>query len=142
MKFYYLLLLSSSLLFFSCGKSEPERLTAFNSEAFAFDIGGSWEVNASARIKGFQQNKKNEQFFVHLTYSTDLVTNSGYTIKNVFQDEVKKTDNKALMDFPLEAQFELDSTYQAGEYELFFIVKDELSGREAKTSAKFKLSND
>ena len=123
-------------------KSEPEKLTAYNSEAFAFNIGESWEVNASARIKGFQQNEKDTLFSVHLTFITDLVTNSGDTIKNVFQDEVKKSGNKALMDFPLEAQFELDSTYQAGEYELFFIVKDELSGSTAKTSAKFELSND
>ncbi|MBZ0199219.1 MAG: hypothetical protein K8H86_05075 [Ignavibacteriaceae bacterium] len=141
MKFSFFSLFVFSILFFSCGKDEPVELTAFNSEAFAYDIGDSWEVNASARIKGFQQSEKNDNYSIHLTYSADLIKSGGDTLKNIYEGVIEKSENESLMDVPMEAQFELDSAYMAGEYEVLFFVKDELSGRTAKTSAKFKLGN-
>ncbi len=142
MKFSFVALFLFSLLFFSCGKDEPVELTAFNSEAFAYDIGGSWEVNASARAKGFRQSEKNDRYSIYLIYKTDLVKSSGDTLKNIYEGVIEKSGGESFMDVPMEAQFELDSTYKAGEYEVLFFVKDQLSGRTAKTSARFKLSNE
>lgn len=132
----------SSFLKDVLSKKEDVKFEAFSPEAFAYDIGDSWEVNASARIKGFQHNEKEKQFSIHLAYSTDLVNSAGDTVKNIFEDEVEKSRGEIFADFSLEAQFELDSTYRAGDYEIFFYVKDKLSGRTAKTSAKFKLSHE
>lgn len=142
MRFSFLTLFLFSLLSFSCSKDEPAELTAFNSEAFAYDIGGSWEVNASARVKGFLQSEKNDQYTIHLTYNTDLIKSEGDTLKNIYEGVIEKSVGESFMDVPMEAQFELDSTYLPGEYEVLFFVKDQLSGKTAKTSARFKLSNE
>jgi len=50
-----------------------------------------------------------------------------------------KDAGERMTDVSLEVQFELDSTYAAGEYNVIFIVKDVLSGNNAFTSASFKI---
>jgi hypothetical protein len=49
-----LILIFITLMLFSCSK-EQEKLELFSEEAFAFYLEESWELNASARVKGFTQ---------------------------------------------------------------------------------------
>ena len=46
----FILLTLTVLLFTACSKKE-EKFEAFSTEAFAYDLDGSWEVNATVRIK-------------------------------------------------------------------------------------------
>lgn len=144
MKLPFILSILFSFIFISCGGDDSaEQLNAYNAEAFAYDIGGgSWEVNASSRVKGFQQKEENSKFSIHLSYTADMVKTAGDTVKNLYEGEIKKTEYESFMDVPLEAQFELDSLYIPGEYEIIFRVKDELTGKTSTSTAKFKLSSD
>jgi len=38
-------------------KKEEVKFEAFSPEAFAYDIGNSWEVNATVNVKGFTKNE-------------------------------------------------------------------------------------
>lgn len=129
----------SALTFISCGKDE-QKLEAFNPEAFAFDIGDSWEVNASTQVKGFVQIEENETFKAALSFSVDLVTPSGDTITGLITRVEDITNNEKVMDTSLEAQFELDSTYSAGKYNVIFNVKDVNSEESASVTTGFELS--
>ncbi|MBK6913476.1 MAG: hypothetical protein IPH11_07365 [Ignavibacteriales bacterium] len=51
-----IIVFTTAVLFISCGKEET-KFEAFSAEAFAYDLGGSWEVNASTRVKGMAQKK-------------------------------------------------------------------------------------
>jgi hypothetical protein len=46
------------------------------------------------------------------------------------------------MDIPLEAQFELDSTYAEGEYKIIFNIKDVFSNNIAVSTASFVIKNE
>jgi hypothetical protein len=136
-------ILLTGLLLYSCGKEEPSKLSAYNAEAFAFDIGGSWEVNASTRVKGFEQKEQGEnKFTATIAYDVDLITPKGDTLRSLISKVEDKNADEKMTDVALEAQFILDSTYAAGEYRVIFNVKDVLSGNRAFTSASFKIENE
>lgn len=134
-----IILLLSVLTLYSCGKEEPVKLETFSTEAFAFDLGDSWEVNATTRVKGFGQTEEENNFSATIAYDIDLVTPAGETIKALLSRVEDKTDNERIADIPLEAQFELDSTYAKGDYTIIFNIKDVSSGQMAKSSATFGL---
>jgi hypothetical protein len=129
----------TALTLISCSKDEP-KLEAFNPEAFAFDIGDSWEVNTSTQVKGFIQIEENETFKASLSFSVDLVTPKGDTIPGLITRVEDLTNNEKIMDTALEAQFELDSTYSAGKYNIIFNVKDVNSEGTASVTTGFELS--
>ncbi|HSD62929.1 MAG TPA: hypothetical protein VLB50_03995 [Ignavibacteriaceae bacterium] len=129
------------LLFSSCSKEE-KKLEVFNAEAFAYDLGGSWEVDASVRVKGFKQNEKDSEFTATLSYEIDLVKPAGDTVKALISKTEDKFNNEEFMDTPLEVQFDLDSTYADGDYKLIFNVKDAETGKMASASAPFNLKKD
>jgi hypothetical protein len=136
-------ILLTSLLLYSCGKEEPSKLSAYNAEAFAFDIGGSWEVNASTRVKGFEQKEQGEnKFTATIAYDVDLITPKGDTLRSLISKVEDKNADEKMTDVALEAQFILDSTYAAGEYRVIFNVKDVLSGNTASSFASFKIENE
>ncbi len=127
------------LCFAGCSKNEEPKLQAYNAEAFAYDIGGSWEVNASARVKGFKQKEENQKFFVSLAYDIDVITPKGDTLKSIITRVEDKDSQEELTDIPLEIQFNLDSTYAPGKYVLVFHVSDPETGGKASAAAGFEL---
>ncbi len=130
------------ILFVSaCSKEEEQRLQLFTPEAFAYDVGDAWEVNVTFHAKGFTQKEENSQYYSKLDYSIDLVTPDKDTLKNIFSNSEEDTFKEKAEDIELEAQFDLDSTYRLGNYNLLIHVKDELSNRTAKISKNFELSN-
>lgn len=126
----------------SCGKSEDTKLTAYNAEAFAYDIGGSWEVNATTRVKGFVQKEQNGNYTALLSYEIDLVTPANDTIKSLISKTEDKIKNEKMSDVDLETQFDLDSTYSEGTYKVIFNVKDVNSQQTAASSAEFTIENE
>jgi len=138
MKRNYIFLLIT-LLFISCAREEDKKLEVYNTEAFAFQVDGGWEVNASARVKGFQQNTDGKTYSGKLSYSVGIITPANDTIKNIAADELSESQAEEISDLPLEAQLELDSTYEAGKYQLIFNVKDELSGVSAAAQKEVDL---
>lgn len=126
----------------SCGKSEDTKLTAYNAEAFAYDLGGSWEVNATTRVKGFVQKERNGNYTALLSYEIDLVTPANDTIKSLISNTEDKIKKEKMSDVDLETQFDLDSTYSEGTYKVIFNVKDVNTEQTAKSSAEFVLENE
>ncbi len=138
----YLLISSFIFLFVfsSCSKKEETKLEAFSPEAFAYDVGNQFEVNASTRVKGFQQKEENKKFKASLSYDIDIVKPDGDTIKSMITRVEDKINDEKMTDVPLEIQFNLDSTYTLGKYKLIFEIKDVNSDARASTSASFDLS--
>ncbi len=138
----YLLISSLILLFLfsSCSKKEETKLEAFSPEAFAYDVGDQFEVNASTRVKGFQQKEENKKFKASLAYDIDIVKPDGDTIKSMITRVEDKINDEKMTDVPLEIQFNLDSTYALGKYKLIFEIKDVNSDGKASSSASFDLS--
>lgn len=131
-----------SVIFYSCSVEEPAKIETFSTEAFAYDLGNSWEVNATTRVKGFSQKEDENFFAATIAYDIDLVTPSGDTIKALISKVEDKKDSERIMDIPLEAQFELDSTYAEGEYKIIFNIKDVFSNNIAVSTASFVIKNE
>lgn len=136
-----LLIFCISFIVSSCGSKEENKLQAFSVEAFAFDYGDGWDVNAIARVKGFGQQEANGSFAMNVTFTVDLVSPDG-TKKSVFTGEQKQQSKEKLPDQPLEAQFELDSTYSAGKYKVLFAIKDQIGNQQVSAEKEFELGDD
>jgi len=133
-----------ALIFFvfvliGCNKEEV-KFEAFSPEAFAFDIGDMWEVNALVNVKGFVQKEEDGTFSVSLQYSVNMITPNGKTITNVFEDVKVVKEGEEITDIPLEVQFELDSTYTVGKYKLLFNIQDNYSEQTTEASVGFDLT--
>jgi hypothetical protein len=137
----FLIVLCFGFIVLSCGKKEEVKLDAFSPEAFAYDIGDSWEVNASVRIKGFDQTKEENSglYKVSISYFADLITPSDSTIKKVYEDTIHKTDSEKIVDIALETQFDLDSSFIAGNYKIMYHINDNTSGDSLLALVRFKL---
>lgn len=131
---------SVALLVLSCGKKEEVKFEAFSPEAFAFDIGDVWEVNATVNVKGFNKIEKGDALSASLSYSVDMINADGNIFKNIFSDS-KEVTEKELNDMQLEAQFELDTAYSVGIYQLDFNILDNNSGKNIECVVEFELSN-
>ena len=131
-----------SILFlslFACSDPEPN-LQLFNAEAFAYDIGDSWEVNATVNAKGFLQKELEDTYQLKLSYSVDLVTPESDSLISIYSDSIEEMSDEELIDIPLEAQIEIDSTFSSGNYKLIFNVTDELSGQQTNLAADINLA--
>jgi len=137
-----IILFITALIFYSCSKEEPVKIETFSTEAFAYDIGEGWEVNATTRVKAFIQNENKNNYTATIAFDVDLITPKGDTIKALISRVEDKTDKEKMADVPLEAQFDLDSTYATGDYKVIFNIKDALSNQMATSTASFKLSKD
>ena len=126
--------LVSLLIIISCSKKDV-KFEAFSAEAFAFDIGdGTAEVNATVRIKGFTQTKKDDIYKAAVAYDVDLIKPDSSISKSVFKFVQNDEGQEPISDIALEAQFSLDSSYTEGTYTLVFNITDKNS--ENKTEAK------
>ena len=56
----------------SCSKKEDVKFEAFSPEAFAYDIGDSWEINATVNVKGFVKKKVGDEFTASLEFTIDM----------------------------------------------------------------------
>ena len=101
MKKNIILLFFILLLVNSCGKEET-KLEAFNPEAFAYDLGGSWEVNATINVKGFEQREgSGDTFEASISYSADIKTPGGKTVENLYSDIINISAQEEIIDIPL-----------------------------------------
>jgi len=133
-----------SLVFFifllnGCSKEEVN-LEAFSPEAFAFDIGDRWEVNATVNVKGFNEKENEHTFYASITYSVDLILPDNKKIENIFNHNEEVTKGEEIIDVQLEVQFELDSTYTDGKYKLLFNIQDNFSEKITEVSVDFELA--
>lgn len=123
----------------SCSKKEEEeKFQAFSPEAFAYDIGDSWEINATVNVKGFVRKEAGDELLASLDISVDLVNPDGAKTQDVFID-TKEVTSKELVDVQLEAQFELDYNSSDGLYEIIFHITDKYSGEIIEAETKFEL---
>jgi len=130
MKYFPSVFLIYILILAGCGDGDKSKLEAYNAEAFAYDLGDSWEVNAT------------KTFTALLTYDIDLVIPTGDTLKSLISRTEDKMKNEKMSDVDLETQFELDSTYAEGNYKVIFNVKDMNTEQTTKSSAEFVLENE
>ena len=123
-------------LFISCSKKEEVKFEAFSPEAFAYDLGDLWEVNATVNIRGFKKIEVENELSASLNFSVDLIYPQGDTLTNILSDS-KEVREKEINYIQLEAQFELDSTHAEGMYKIIFKVKD--NNTEDSTSAEIEV---
>lgn len=135
----YLTIIILATIIWACSSKPEPNLELSNPEAFSFDLGDGWEVNASVSAKGFGQKEEGDNFSVSLSYSVDLITANSDTMVAVYNETVDETDTEEFMDFILEAQIEIESTFSSGDYKLIFNVKDNLSGQEKSLAVDFNL---
>jgi hypothetical protein len=129
----------SLLLIVGCSKKEEAKFEAFSPEAFAYDLGYIWEVNSTVNVRGFQQQTDEEVYSASIGFSVDLETPSGEIINSIFEDTEEKLSGERMLDLQLEAQFDLDSSYASGKYQLHFKIKDNFGGGHTEISVEFEL---
>jgi hypothetical protein len=135
-KAIYILLII--LLTISCSKKEEVKFQAFSPEAFAYDIGDAWEINATVNVKGFVKKEVGDELSASLGFSVDVVNPDGEETKDIFID-TKEVTSKELFDVQLEAQFELDYDSPEGFYQIIFHITDKYSGEIIEAETKFEL---
>lgn len=126
------------LITISCSKKEEEKFEAFSPEAFAYDIGDSWEINATVNVKGFVIKEAGNQSSASISFSVDMIGPDTVEVKNIFSDEKEITSDE-IIDIQLEAQFELDYNSPDGLYKLIFNITDNNSEESTSAMATFEL---
>jgi hypothetical protein len=134
-----LLLLTVFILVTACSR-KFEKFELFSAESFAYSMDSGWELNASVRAKGFEQDEENNKFTAKLSYFADLQTPDGKLFEKISSGVVDKTSGEKITDLPIETQIKLDSTFKTGIYKITFFVKDELTEKKAHISSFFELS--
>jgi hypothetical protein len=124
--------------FMSCGKKEEVKFEAFSPEAFAYDIGDAWEINATVNVKGFVKKDVGEALSASLEFTVDMIGPDSLSVTNIFSDS-KAVTSKELIDVQLEAQFELDYNSPEGLYKITFNVTDINSREVTSAEAEFEL---
>ncbi len=135
----YLFLIVLVFVAAACSKKE-ERLELFSCESFAYTMDKGWEVDASVRVKGFEQKENDGKYSAKLTYTVDLQTVDGRMIEKIDSGVFEKTASERMMDQQINSQIQLDSTYQTGTYKIFINVTDDYSGQKTVQWSYFDLS--
>lgn len=126
------------LITISCSKKEEVKFEAFSPEAFAYDIGDSWEINATVNARGFVKKEVGDEQSASLGFSVDLTYPDGSEKIDMFIDS-KEVTSKEIIDMQLEAQFELDYSSPEGLYKITFNVVDKNSGKVISLQTEFEL---
>jgi hypothetical protein len=127
-----------TLIIFSCSKKEEVKFEAFSPEAFAYDIGDSWEINATVNVKGFVKKEAGDELSTSFGFSVDIINPDGVKTQDVFID-TKEVTSKELVDVQLEAQFELNYNSSEGQYKIIFNITDKYSGETVSAETEFEL---
>lgn len=114
----------------ACSKKQ-ENFELLSAESFAYSVDNGWEITATVRAKGFEQNENKNVFTAKVSYTVDLKTPDGKLFENIKSGVIDKTANEKIADLPIEVQLQLNSNSKTGNYKIWFYVKDELSGRKA-----------
>lgn len=126
--------------FFACSEKE-QKLEIYSPEAFAFNIGTEWELNASAQVKGFTQVEDEKEYSTKLSYYVNLITPSNEILEEIDYGMINRTSPEKLIDTQLEIQIVFDSTFATGDYTLQIFVLDDLSEQKDSTQIKFTLAD-
>lgn len=124
----------------ACSKKE-DKLELFSAESFAYSLDKGWEVDASVRVKGFEQTENNGSYAAKLSYTVDIQTPEGNVIKSIDSGKIDKTSAEKIMDLQINSQIQLDSTYKLGSYKVIFNVTDDPTGKKASLQNSFDLTN-
>jgi hypothetical protein len=127
-----------TLIIFSCSKKEEAKFEAFSPEAFAYDIGDSWEVNTTVNVKGFVKKEIGEELSASFDYIVDLMGPDSLSKDSIFIDS-KDVSESELTDVQLEAQFEIDYSSPDGIYKIVFNITDKYSGKIVSAETEFEL---
>ncbi|MGD1005955.1 MAG: hypothetical protein ABR980_01830 [Ignavibacteriaceae bacterium] len=141
MKSLLLLFFAVLIIFTGCSKKEEVKLTAFSTEAFAYGMGDSSEIDGTTHVKGFKQDQKNNLYSSTLSYDIDLITPKGDTVKSIVSRVVDKFSKEKLSDTQLDTQFNIGTSFIKGKYKLIFRIKDALSGAVTSSTANFEVEN-
>ena len=136
--FPFVLNAGSSFLKDVFSQNEEVKFEAFSPEAFAYDIGDSWEINATVNVKGFVKKEVGEELSASLEFTVDIIGPDSLEIKNIFDDSKDVTSGE-LIDVQLEAQFEFDYNSPDGLYKIVFNITDKYSGEIVSAEAEFEL---
>ncbi|MFC2135014.1 hypothetical protein ACFLTH_10375 [Bacteroidota bacterium] len=139
MKKLFLLPLFFTILFMSCSKEE-KKLELFSPDAFAFQLDNGWELNASVQAKGFSIEEVDDVYTARLSYYLNLVLPSGELLEDVMYDIVTEKSEEEIMELSIDAQVELDSSFDEGEYKIIFYVMDDYTEQEVSIEKTFELS--
>jgi hypothetical protein len=139
MKIFFALFSAVLIFITGCSKKEEVKLTAFSTEAFAYGMGDSSEVDATTRVKGFRQVQENNLYSSTLSFDIDLITPKGDTVKSIISRVVDKSSKEKLADTQLDTQFDVGPEYIKGKYKLVFNIKDALSGSVTSAITNFDL---
>lgn len=132
------LFLFFALLFAACDKTEEVKLEAFSAEAFAYDIGTSWEINSSIRVKGFAQSEEGGVFKHSVNYEASIITPSGESIPGIASGTLNESSKEKLQDLGIEVQYELDKSRGPGKYKIVYAIKDDRTGQTVKGEKEFE----
>lgn len=127
-----------SLIVVSCSKKEEGSFEAFSPEAFAYDIGDAWEINATVNVKGFEKKEVGDEISASFEFTVDITGPDSLEIENVFNDSKEVTDSE-IIDVQLESQFEFDYDSPEGLYKITFNVTDMNSGEKTSAQTDFEL---
>jgi hypothetical protein len=122
----------------SCSKKEEVKFEAFSPEAFAYDIGDSWEINATVNVKGFVKKEVGDELSASFNFTVDIMGPDSLKIENIFNDTKEVTDSE-IIDVQLESQFELDYDSPEGLYQINFNITDNNSGEKTSAQTQFEL---
>jgi len=128
------------IIFFviSCSKQDEVKFETFSPEAFAYDIGDSWEVNATVNVKGFEKIEAGDELSASFDYTVDLIGPDSLEVQSIYTDS-KEVKSNELIDIQLEAQFELDYNSPEGLYKITFNITDNNSSKVTSISTDFEL---
>ncbi len=136
---FFILIVLGLFLATGCSKKEEEKLTASGGNAFAIETGGNWDIQALTELHGFVQNKKDDKYIASVFYTVDIITTDGKTLKSLFTKQVDKKESEKISGINLEAEFNLDESYPAGDYKIIFNIKDLLSNKTLQDTTNLKL---
>lgn len=122
-----------------CSKKEEAKLTTSGGNTFAIEMGGNWDVQALTELHGFVQNEKDGKYIASVFYTVDIITTDGKMLKSLFTKQIDRKESEKISGISLEAEFNLDESYPAGDYKLIFNIKDLLSNKALQDTTNLKL---
>lgn len=140
-KLYYVFFIAAFFIG-GCKMKEADKLQSFSAEAFAYDMGDGWDVNATVRVKGFAQKEVKNTYTFNLIYTVDLITPKGEKKEKLYSGVQNQETKEKTADLALESQFELDSTYEPGKYKLVFNISDGISNQKITVDKELELGSE
>ena len=136
---FFILIALGLFLATGCSKKEEVKLSTSGGNTFAIEMGGNWDVQALTELHGFVQNEKDGKYIASVFYTVDIITTDGKLLKSLFTKQIDKKESEKISGISLEAEFNLDESYPAGDYKLIFNIKDLLSNKALQDTTNLKL---